>query len=83
MKIKVFADGFEGHVRRSLERATKLDKGERLKAEKIITFADPLDMFQCLTAQRIRICQVVRKKRLSISSLAEELGRNRASVTRE
>ncbi len=83
MKAKVFHDGFEGHVRRSLDRATKRDKGERLEAEKIITFADPLDMMNCLTAQRVRICQVVRTKRLSISGLAEELGRNRGSVTRD
>jgi predicted transcriptional regulator len=83
MKTKVFADGFEGHVRRSLERVAKMEKGERLKPEKIFTFADPLDMLACLTAQRIRICQTVRKKRLSISALAEELGRNRGSVTRD
>ena len=83
MKTKVFQDGFEGHVRRSLKRAAKREKGERLEAEKIITFADPLDMVGCLTAQRVRLCQVVRKKRLSISALAEELGRNRGSVTRD
>jgi predicted transcriptional regulator len=40
-------------------------------------------MIECLTVQRIRLCQVVRKKRLSISALAEELGRNRGSVTRD
>ncbi|HEV2619776.1 MAG TPA: hypothetical protein VGU23_07545 [Acidobacteriaceae bacterium] len=83
MKAKVFHDGFEGHVRRSIARATKRANGERLEPEKIITFADPVDMMACLTAQRVRICQVVRKKRLSISGLAEELGRNRGSVTRD
>jgi predicted transcriptional regulator len=83
MKTKVFADGFEGHVQRSLERAARSAKGEHLEAEKIITFADPLDMMECLTAQRMRLWQVVRRKRLSISALAEELGRNRGSVTRD
>lgn len=83
MKTKVFHDGFEGHVRRSLDRAAKRERGERLEAEKVITFADPLDMMECLTVQRVRLCQVVRKKRLSISALAEELGRNRGSVTRD
>jgi|ERR1035437_2634334 predicted transcriptional regulator len=83
MKTKVFSDGFEGHVRRSLERIQKIENGERLEPERIITFADPLDMLECLTAQRIRLCQVARKKRLSISALAEELGRNRGSVTRD
>ena len=83
MKAKVFKDGFEGHVRRSLERAAKRGQGARLEAEKIITFADPLDMMECLTAQRVRLCQMIRKKRLSISALADELGRNRGSVTRD
>jgi len=83
MKTKIFADGFEGHVKRSLARAAKFDRGEPVEAERIITFADPLHMMQCLTAERIRLCQVARKKRLSISALAEELGRNRGSVTRD
>jgi len=83
MKARVFQDGFEGHVARSLDRAARREAGERLEAEKIITFADPLDMIECLTAQRVRLCQVVRTKRLSISALAEELGRNRGSVTRD
>ena len=83
MKTKIFHDGFEGHVRRSLERAAKRERGERLTAERIITFADPVHMLECLTAERVRLCQVVRKKRLSITALAEELGRNRGSVTRD
>lgn len=83
MKTKVFHDGLDGHVQRSLERAAQREAGERLDAERIITFADPIDMMSCLTVQRVRICQVVRQKRLSISGLAEELGRNRGSVTRD
>jgi predicted transcriptional regulator len=31
----------------------------------------------------VRLVQAVRRKRLSISSLAEELGRNRGAVTRD
>lgn len=83
MKTQVFTDGFEGHVKRSLERVRKRENGERLESEKVITFADPLDMVECLTAQRIRLFQAARKKRMSISALAEELGRNRGSVTRD
>jgi len=83
MKTKIFSDGFEGHMRRSLARAEKMEKGERLPSQRIITFADPLHLLECITAQRMRLCQVARKKRLSISGLAEELGRNRGSVTRD
>ena len=83
MKTKIFTDGFEGHVGRSLERAAKRERGERLESERILTFADPLQMMRCLTAQRLRIFQTIRGQRLSMSALAEELGRNRGSVTRD
>jgi predicted transcriptional regulator len=83
MKVKVFDDGFEGHVRRSLARAKSREAGERLEPETAITFADPLDMVECLSKERIRIVQTIRNRKLSISSLAEELGRNRGSVTRD
>jgi predicted transcriptional regulator len=83
MKVRVFTDGFEGHVRRSLDRARRRELGERLEPEKIITFADPVMMVECLTAQRMRLVETARKKRLSISALAEELGRNRGAVTRD
>jgi predicted transcriptional regulator len=83
LKTKLFSDGFDGHVRRSLERAKRMENGERLEAQRIITFENPLHLLECITAQRIRLCQVARKKRLSISALAAELGRNRESVTRD
>lgn len=83
MKVKIFTDGFEGHVRRSLDRAKKMERGERLEPEKILTFADPAMMVECLSAQRVRLVETARKKRMSISALAEELGRNRGSVTRD
>jgi predicted transcriptional regulator len=83
MKTKIFSDGFEGHVSRARARLERMEKGERLESQRVITFADPLHMLECLTAERIRLCQVARKKRLSISELAQELGRNRGSVTRD
>lgn len=49
MKAKLMADGFEGHVRRSLDRVAKMERGERLEPEKIITFADAIDMQECLS----------------------------------
>jgi predicted transcriptional regulator len=83
MKTKIFHDGFEGHVRRSLERAAKMDAGEPVESERIFTFADALDMAEFFTVQRLRLWFVVKKQSLSISALAEELGRNRGSVTRD
>jgi predicted transcriptional regulator len=83
MKTKIFADGLEGHIKRSLARLDKMDRGEKLEPERIFTFADPFQMLECLTAERYRLFMAIRKKRLSITALAEELGRNRGSVTRD
>ncbi len=83
MKTRIFFDGVEGHARRSRERAEKLARGERLVAEKIINFDSPTTMLQCLTPERTRLWEIANKKKLSISALAEELGRNRGSVTRD
>jgi predicted transcriptional regulator len=83
MKIRVFDDGFEGHVRRSLARAKARGVEHRLPPETAITFADPMDLLECLSKERIRIVQTIRKRKLSVSSLAQELGRNRGSVTRD
>lgn len=83
MKTRVFQDGVEGHRQRSLARVARMEKDEQLEAEKVITFADPVDMLACLSAQRVRLFQTVRRKRLSISALAKELGRNRGAVTRD
>jgi predicted transcriptional regulator len=47
---------------RSLNRARKLDRGEKLPAEMRLTFEDPTDMLRALTTQRVRVLCAVRKK---------------------
>jgi predicted transcriptional regulator len=83
MKTTIMFDGMEGQARRSLDRAMRRERGERLEPERILSFEDPMLMIESLTVQRVRLLQAVRRKRLSISALAEELGRNRGSVTRD
>ena len=83
MTVNIFADGFEGHVQRSLDRARRMSRGERLKPEKIVNFANALHLFECLSTERVRLLLTIRNKSLSISALAIELGRNRGSVTRD
>jgi predicted transcriptional regulator len=83
MKTRILADGFEGFRKRSLARAKKLDRGEPFEPEKIINFADPLDMMQVLTAERIRLCAVARKEAVSVSALAAKLKRDPKSVRRD
>jgi predicted transcriptional regulator len=83
MKLTVHTDGFEGFAKRSRERAGKLTRGERIETSFGITFESPAQMAEVLTAQRIRVIEVARKKRFSVTALAKELGRDPKSVRRD
>jgi predicted transcriptional regulator len=79
-KITIHTDGFEGFRKRSLERAKKLDRGELLESEKIITFEKGLPS---LTPARLRVFRKVKEKEISITALAKVLGRPREAVSRD
>lgn len=83
MKATIRTDGFEGYAKRSLARAKKLSRGERIEPERNITFESPLDMLEVLTAERIRLCEVARTRAFSISGLAAALKRDPKSVRRD
>jgi len=83
MKIKVRSDGFEGYKKRALARAAKLARREPVRPEVTITFDNPLDMLEVLSAERIRLCETARSKAFSISALAAELNRDPKSVRRD
>lgn len=83
MKLTIRTDGFEGHMKRSLERAKKMDRGERLTPEKSITFESPLDLLEALSAERMRLFELTKTKEFSVTSLAKALGRDPKSVRRD
>jgi predicted transcriptional regulator len=83
MKLKIHTDGFEGWAVRALERAKKLDRGERIAPSKGLTFESPMQMFEVLTAQRLRVVKVARTKPYSVTALAKKLGRDPKSVRRD
>lgn len=83
MKITVRSDGFEGYRKRALARAAKLARREHIRPEMTITFDNPLQMLEVLTAERIRLCEAARRKAFSISALAVELKRDPKSVRRD
>jgi predicted transcriptional regulator len=74
------ADEFFEH---SLERARKLDRGEKLTPEITLTFEDPADLMRLLSAERVRIIQCLRKNSVPISALATILKRDRKGVSRD
>ena len=80
-KVKIYTDGFEGARKRSLERARKLDRGELPEPEKSITLE--VEALKALTGARLDLFNKVRKKRASITALAESLKRPREAVSRD
>jgi predicted transcriptional regulator len=67
----------------SLERARKLDRGEKLTPEITLTFEDPADLMRLLSVERVRIIQCLRKNSVPISGLATILKRDRKGVSRD
>src|SRR5690349_3843233 len=60
--VNVTTGTVEDFFRRSVQRARKLDRGEKLPAEMRLTFEDPADLVRVLSAQRIRVLLTVRSK---------------------
>lgn len=83
MRTKIATDGLEAYTKRALDRARKLDRGEPIEAQITVTFADPLDMLEVLTASRLRIMEAARRRKHSVSSLATALRRDPKSVRRD
>jgi len=83
MKVEIKKNAFEAHAKRGLERAKRLDRGEKVVASKRITFESPLDMLSLLTAERVRLIEMSRTSSLSVSALAAALKRDPKSVRRD
>src|SRR5215467_8890196 len=72
-RVTVASRTIEEHISRSLDRARKLDHGERLSSEITMTFEDPSDLVRVLSAERVRILHAVRTKPAPVSELAVTL----------
>ena len=81
--MKIGADSAEGFFKRSLERARKLDRGEKLLAEMRVTFENPADLMRAVTAKRVELISAIRKQPAALSELAQTLKRDRAAVDRD
>src|ERR1035438_2264970 len=72
------------YVERSIDRAHKLDRGERIEPELRVTFQDPADLLRVLSVERIRVLRTIRSKtKPTISGLAIILKRDRKAVSRD
>ena len=81
--VKVGVGTVEEFFERSLNRARKLDRGERLTPELRLTFEDPADLIRATTLKRVEIIHTVRKHSAAVSEIAILLHRDRAAVDRD
>lgn len=81
--FKVRTGSAEGFFNRSLDRARKLDRGERLPEEVSITFEDTDDFLKVLSPERIRVLKEIRLGPASLAVLALNLKRDRTAVRRD
>lgn len=80
-KLTIHTDGLEGFRKRSLERAKRLDRGELLQPEKILTFENA---FKTLTRARIGVYRKIKEKQsITVTALAGSLKRPREAVSRD
>ncbi len=63
--------------------AEKLDRGESLPAEITISFEDPMELLNVLTAERVRLLRRAKAGSLPISDLASGLKRDVRAVSRD
>lgn len=82
-RVSVSSGPVEAFAGRSIERARRLDRGERLPPEIIMSFEDPADLVRVLSAERVRVIHAVREKPGPVSELAATLRRDRKAVRRD
>jgi predicted transcriptional regulator len=82
-RVNVTSGSADEFFRRSIKRARKLDRAEKLPAEITMMFEDPADLIRVLSAERVRVLDAVRRKPAAVSELAVTLGRDRKAVKRD
>ncbi len=82
-RVTVSSETVEAFIGRSLKRARKMDRGERVPSEITMTFEDPSDLVRVLSAERVRVLHAVRAKPAPVSELAVTLRRDRKAVRRD
>jgi predicted transcriptional regulator len=82
-RVTVSSGTVEAFIGRSLARARKMDRGEKLPSEITMTFEDPSDLVRVLSAERVRVLDALLTKPAPVSELAATLRRDRKAVKRD
>jgi predicted transcriptional regulator len=82
-KVTIATDTAEGFFNRVRGDAAKLDRGETIAPKISITFEDPLELLNVLTAERVRLLRRAKSGSLPITELAMGLKRDLRAVSRD
>jgi predicted transcriptional regulator len=82
-KITLRTGTTEDFFNRLRDHARKLDRGEKLPHGITITFEDPEELLELLSAERVRLLRRVKGQAQQISTLATDLKRDKRAVSRD
>jgi predicted transcriptional regulator len=83
MKLTIMTGSAKDFFDRGKEFARKLDKGEEVEPECIISFEDPQELLELITTAKMNIFKTVKSEPGSIAEIARRLHRDRSAVTRD
>ncbi|NDC10423.1 MAG: MarR family transcriptional regulator [Oxalobacteraceae bacterium] len=82
-KLTIKTGTEEDFFKRGRQLAKAADRGERLPAERIISFEDPADVMKLMTEARLALIRAVKEMPGSITEISERLHRDRSAVKRD
>ena len=82
-RVRLTNDGVKGFFTRARVHARKLDRGEPIAPEFVVSFENADDMLRLLSAERVRLLAVAKKRPVSVSELAIGLKRDTRAVSRD
>jgi predicted transcriptional regulator len=82
-KVTITTETPDQFFARIIKNAAKLDRGERIAPGITISFEDPLEMLEVLTAERVRLLRRAKKGAAPVVDLASALKRDVRAVSRD
>lgn len=82
-KVSIKTGSVDEFFKSVRENAKKIDRGEAIEPGITITFEDPLEMLQFLSAERVRLLRKTKSGALPIAHLASQLKRDLRAVSRD
>lgn len=83
LKLTITTGTEEDFFRRGRELARRLDRGDRIPAESLISFEDPEEILELVTGARVDLFRAVKEEPGSITEIAQRLHRDRSAVKRD